>query len=85
MKPYKVIANENNIKGCLWQPLKGIEEEVQRRLVEEARKEKEEKIRMEQIEEEEKEKKQKEKEEQENRAQLLKTLIKEVLREIINK
>ena len=58
---------------------------MQRRLVEEARKEKEEKIRMEQIEEEEKEKKQKEKEEQENRAQLLKTLIKEVLREINNK
>ena len=52
------------------------------RLVEETRKEKEEKIRMEQIEEEEKETKQKEKEEQENRPQLLKTLIKEVLREM---
>ena len=37
---------------------------------------------MEQIEEEEKETKQKEKEEQENRPQLLKTLIKEVLREM---
>ena len=40
---------------------------------------------MEQIEEEEKEKKQKEKEEQENHAQLFKTLIKEVLREINDK
>ena len=52
---------------------------MQRRLVEETQKEK---IRMEQLEEEEKRKKQKKMEEQGNRAQLLKTLIKEVLREI---